>query len=105
VLDLLRASSVVVGTAGSNIVAEVAAARRPFVCLPQARPFREQARQAEALRRLGVATVRTRRPHPSEWPGLLSESEARPTELWETLHDGRGASRLADVVRHVARSG
>jgi len=105
VLDLLRASSVVVGTAGSNIVAEVAAARRPFVCLPQARPFREQARQAEALRRLGVATVRTRRPHPSEWPGLLSESEARPTQLWETLHDGRGASRLADVVRDVARSG
>ena len=36
VLPLLRACSVVVGTAGSNIVAEVAAARRPFVCLPQA---------------------------------------------------------------------
>jgi len=103
VLPLLRTCSVVVGTAGSNIVAEVAAARRPFVCLPQPRPFREQARQAEALRRLGVATVCTRPPRASEWPGLLLDAEARPTGLWGALHDGRGASRLAAVVRDVAR--
>lgn len=105
VLDLLRACSVVVGTAGSNIVAEVAATRRPFVCLPQSRPFREQARQAEALRRLGVATVRTRPPSPSDWPALLADAEARPMDLWRALHDGRGAERLAAVVRNVACGG
>jgi UDP:flavonoid glycosyltransferase YjiC (YdhE family) len=100
---LLRTCSVVVGTAGSNIVAEVAGARRPFVCLPQDRPFREQERQAEALRRLGVAVVPPSPPRGPDWPGLLADAEARPVALWGALHDGRGASRMAAVVREVAR--
>jgi UDP-N-acetylglucosamine:LPS N-acetylglucosamine transferase len=99
---LLRTCSVVVGTAGSNIVAEVAAARRPFVCLPQERPFQEQDRQAEALRRLGVAVVPADPPRASDWPALLAEAEARPTGLWGALHDGRGAARMAAVIRRVA---
>jgi hypothetical protein len=100
---LLRACSVVVGTAGTNIVAEVAGARRPFVCLPQERPFQEQERQAEALRRLGVAVVPADAPRAADWPALLAEAEARPTELWGALHDGRGAARMATAIRRVAR--
>jgi hypothetical protein len=100
--ELLRTCSVVVGTAGGNVVAEVAAARRHLVCLPQARPFREQARGAEALRRLGVAEVRTRTPSPADWPAVLAAAEARPTQRWDALHDGRGAARLAGIVREVA---
>lgn len=99
---LLRSCSVVVGSAGGNVVAEVAAARRPYVCLPQERPFGEQHGQADALRRLGTAEVRDRWPAVAEWPALLAAAEARPVERWALLHDGGGAGRLAAVVREVA---
>jgi UDP-N-acetylglucosamine:LPS N-acetylglucosamine transferase len=82
-------------------VAEVAAARRPFVCLPQPRPFDEQHHQATALRRAGLAEVRERWPAPGEWPPLLAAAEAAPPERWDALHDGDGARRLAALVREV----
>lgn len=101
---LLGEASVVVGTAGGNVVGEVAAARRAFVCLPQERPFAEQDRQAEALRRLGVAEVVPRDAGFAglDWPAVLAAAGARDLALWDALHDGRGAQRLAAVVREVA---
>ena len=99
---LLARCSVVVGSAGGNVVAEVAAARRPYVCLPQERPFDEQLRQAEALRRLGVAEVRDSWPPAEEWPATLAAAEARDASRWALLHDGEGAQRLAAVVREAA---
>ena len=102
VWGLLGRCSVVVGTAGGNVVAEVAAARRPFVCLPQPRPFAEQARQGEALRRLGAAEVLDTLPAAAGWRRGLEAAEARPTEAWSRLHDGAGARRLAAVVAAVA---
>lgn len=103
VARLLDACSVVVGTAGGNVVAEVAAARRPFVCLPQPRPFDEQARQAQALSSLGVAVACER--WPSDWPAVLARAEALDTGRWARLHDGGGAARLAAIVREVAGCG
>jgi UDP-N-acetylglucosamine:LPS N-acetylglucosamine transferase len=103
VWGLLGRCSVVVGTAGGNVVAEVAAARRPFVCLPQPRPFAEQQRQGEALRRLGAAEVLDVLPATAAaWAGVLTAAEARPTAAWARLHDGAGARRLADAVAAVA---
>lgn len=101
VARLLAQSSVVVGSAGANVVAEIATSRRPYVCLPQARPFDEQLHQAEALRRLGVAEVRHAWPAAHEWPALLAAAEARDTGRWALLHDGGGARRLAATVREV----
>ncbi len=99
---LLRRCSVVVGSAGGNVVAEVAAARRPFVCLPQPRPFDEQADAGRALERLGVAEVRPAFPPAAEWPTLLAAAEARDTAGWSALHDGKGARRLAALVQAAA---
>ncbi len=99
---LLEGCGVVVGSAGGNVVAEVAAARRPYVCLPQERPFGEQHRQAAALRELGVAEVHETWPDAAAWPGVLAAAEARDTRRWGALHDGEGAARLARVVREVA---
>jgi hypothetical protein len=102
VADLLRRCSVVVGCAGGNVVAEVAAARRPFVCVPQPRPFDEQHHQADALRRAGIAEVCETWPRPEEWPGLLARAEAADPGRWSLLHDGRAAGRLAALVHEVA---
>lgn len=97
---LLRRCSVVVGSAGGNVVAEVAAARRPYVCLPQERPFAEQRRQADALRALGVAEVCEA--WPTDWSAVLAAAEARDVTRWAELHDGHGAERLAATIAAVA---
>lgn len=102
VWDLLQRATVVVGTAGGNVVAEVAAARRPFVCLPQDRPFAEQHRQGEALRRAGLADVHARWPAAEAWPAVLAAARTRDPQRWAALHDGHGAQRLAALVDAVA---
>lgn len=101
---LLERCGVVVGTAGGNVVAEVAAARRAFVCLPQPRPFAEQQRQGDALRRLGVAEVLPEPPPAGAWPHVLARAERRDLTRWAQLHDGRGAERFADAVARVAET-
>jgi len=98
----LEAADVVVGTAGGNVVAEVAAARRPLVLVPQARPFLEQHRQAELLAAAGLATCALAWPAPPAWPGILRDAADRPVERWAAHHDGRGAGRMAAAVRAVA---
>ncbi len=99
---LLRDCAVVVGSAGGNVVGEIAAARRPFVCLPQARPFDEQRRRADALDALGVAVVAERWPAPDRWPAILDAAAGLDPGRWAALHDGHGARRLARVVHEVA---
>ena len=54
---LLCAADVVVTHAGQNAIADVAAARRPAVIVPQPRPFDEQATTARALDAAGLAVV------------------------------------------------
>jgi hypothetical protein len=99
---LLHDADVVVGTAGGNVVAEVAAARRPLVLLPQARPFGEQRRQAALLQTAGLAESLSSWPAPSAWPALLRTAAARPPERWDAHDDGRGAERMAAAIRAVA---
>jgi UDP:flavonoid glycosyltransferase YjiC (YdhE family) len=53
--DHLIAADVVLASAGASVVAEVAAAGRPLVCVPEARPFGEQHERARRLARSGVA--------------------------------------------------
>jgi hypothetical protein len=100
---LLGEAAVVAGTAGANTVAEIAAARRPYVCLPQARPFDEQERQAEALATLAPVVVRRDWPAPSSWPRLLEDAALRDVRGWSALHDGGSADRLTAVVKELAR--
>ena len=71
---LICAADVVVTHAGQNAIADVAAARRPAVVVPQPRPFDEQATTAGALAAAGLAVVCAR------WPAgpWLKRSNERP---------------------------
>lgn len=102
VAGLLASCGVVVATAGGNAVAEVAAARRPLVLLPQERPFDEQRRQAALLAAAGLADAHGAWPAPDAWPAILDAAARRDPARWDALHDGRGAERFAAAVRAVA---
>jgi hypothetical protein len=99
---LLNRAAVVVSSASGNAVAEVAAARRPLICLPQDRPFAEQHRQAAALSDAGLALVSQAWPPADRWPGLLERARAHGGSGWAALHDGAGARRFAAAVDSVS---
>ncbi|WP_424186357.1 glycosyltransferase [Actinokineospora sp. G85] len=99
----LRSAGVVVTHAGQNAVAEVAAARRPAVVVPQERPFGEQHATAGALDRAGLAVVSPTWPDPAAWPAALDRAARLGGEAWSSWSDGRGADRAAAELEALAR--
>ncbi len=100
----LAAADVVLLHAGQNALAEVAAARRPAVVVPDARPHGEQHALAEAVGRLGLAEVvdDPRRPGPGGWAERLDRAARRGGAGWAAWSDGHGTDRYAAVVDAVA---
>jgi hypothetical protein len=99
---VLRESDVVITHAGQNAIAEVAAARRPAIVIPQRRPHAEQEATAHALTSdRWPATVLW------SWPGegwdlLLDEASTRDGGAWEAWCDGDAACRFADILERMA---
>lgn len=102
VAGLLRGSCVVVTHAGQNALAEVAAARRPAVVVPQMRPHREQYTTAAALADgCWPVTVLPSLPD-TGWPDLLERTARRDGSTWARWCDGRAADRFAELIRDLA---
>ena len=92
-------SDVVVTHAGQNAVAEVAAARRPAVLLPQQRPHGEQGATTAALCHDGRLTVVVLDSFPSSgWSDWLDAAARLDGEKWRAWNDGMGAARAAAVI-------
>jgi hypothetical protein len=94
----LCAADVVVTHAGQNALAEVAAARRPAVVVPQDRPHGEQHATADALARAGIAVPVGRWPAAANWPAVLDTAARRGGTAWERWSGGDGAARVAAVL-------
>jgi hypothetical protein len=97
----LREADVVVTHAGQNAIAEVAAARRPAIVVPEKRPHAEQEATAQAL-----ATDRWPATVLSTWPDrgwgrLLRETSMRDATAWEDWCDGHAARRFAEIIEHA----
>jgi hypothetical protein len=88
-------ADVVIGGAGDGVVSAVLAARRPFICLPEPRPFAEQLSKARRLEATGGAVVRYDWPATKDWPGLIIMA-IQKAERWPACLTGReGAERVA----------
>jgi predicted glycosyltransferase len=99
--DIARAG-VIVGAAGDGLVSAVIAAGKPFVAIPEPRPFGEQASKAAQLERLGAAITLASWPAPSAWPDILAKARAlRPQDI-NRLHDGHGAKTAARLILAAA---
>lgn len=98
---LLCAADVVVTHAGQNAIADVAAAGRPTVVVPQARPHGEQEATAGALGRAGLASVQARWPAPPRWDDVLAAAAETGGTAWGRWSSGTGARRAAAVVQRV----
>ncbi|AMJ60268.1 glycosyltransferase [Bosea sp. PAMC 26642] len=98
-------AGVVIGGAGDGLVNAVIAAGRPFICLPQSRPFDEQGSKAGRLEALGAAIVLARWPQATAWPGLIAAAEALRPEALSRLHDPDGPRKAAQFLIATAKGG
>lgn len=98
----IRSADVVITHAGQNAVAEVAAARRPAIIVPQQRPFDEQVTTAGVLAE-GPWPVIVHETLPRDgWPELLETAAAQDGTGWASWNDGLGAQRAAAIIDAVA---
>jgi Glycosyltransferase family 28 C-terminal domain len=100
--DLCQAD-VVVTHAGLNAVAEIAAARKPAVVIPQARPHGEQTATARALASAGLAVTTQAWPEAARWPALLHAALRADDSRWQSWSPGTAAAlaaRLIESARH-----
>lgn len=100
--DWLCAADVLVTHGGHNAVMECAAAGRPTIVVPVDRPFDEQGEKARRLEAAGLGQVHLRWPEATRWPSLLEDATTADRTL-APLVDGRGATRAADALHHLAR--
>jgi hypothetical protein len=92
-------ADVVVTHAGQNALADVAAARRPAIVIPEMRPHEEQVTTASVLHGSSrwPALVRWRFPE-TGWPALLDEAASLDGASWVNWYDGLGARTAAAVI-------
>ncbi|SEJ97533.1 Predicted glycosyl transferase [Sphingobium sp. AP50] len=88
-------ADVVIGGAGDGVVSAVLTARRPFICLPEDRPFSEQLSKARRLTATGGAIVRYDWPEQEEWPVLILQAIEQADHWPACLADEGGAERAA----------
>ncbi len=96
-------ANVIVTHAGQGAVADVAAAQRPAVIIPQPRPFDEQQATARVLRQYRLAVVTRRWPDPRAWPALLAQARAGDPQKWRRWNVRGAAARAADAIESTAR--
>ena len=99
--EIARAE-IVVGEAGDGLVGAVLAARRPFVCIPEPRPFDEQRSKATALQRAGAAITVERWPDADDWSDILESARGIDPHAQAALDDHDGPARLARVLIDLA---
>lgn len=95
-------ADVVVTHAGQSAVAEVAAARRAAVIIPQDRPHGEQRATASVLERDPWPAVVVPEMPAKGWPTLLDRARGLDTDAWRTWNDGEGAARAAWHITRTA---
>lgn len=99
--EIARAE-VVIGAAGDGLVGHVIAAPRPFVCIPEDRPYDEQRQKAAALQRNHAAVVLDRWPAAEEWFGILESAKEIDLDRLKDLGDPHGAEKAYRRIVSIA---
>jgi UDP-N-acetylglucosamine:LPS N-acetylglucosamine transferase len=99
----IAASEIVVGAAGDGLVNAVIAIGRPFICIPEPRPFGEQVQKARSLGEARAAVVVEAWPQVWEWARLLEQVQNIDLTRVVALGDPNGAvNMLAALNRNLS---
>jgi hypothetical protein len=98
----LCSADVVVTHAGLGALADVAAAARPAIVIPQDRPHDEQRATTRALADAGLAVTSAHWPDDHRWPELLASALGVGGSGWQRWRTDGAARRAARIVDAVA---
>lgn len=98
---VLLSADVVLTHGGQNAVAETAAARRPAIVLPQARPFDEQLAMGRALDDDRWPVIVCRALPEDGWSTLLERARRLDGHRWQGWCDGHAADRFVAVLQEA----
>lgn len=98
----LDRAALVVGAGGEGVVSAVAARGKRFVCIPEARPFDEQAANAAALHALGAAVHCPGWPPAAAWPEIVRAGLALDPAVIAGLARPGALARTADLIESIA---
>jgi UDP:flavonoid glycosyltransferase YjiC (YdhE family) len=94
----LQHADVVLGSTGHNTLTEVAQANKPFITIPEDRPFDEQKAKANALKENNLAVVLTHFPDRREFEKALIDLRTVDMVSWGMVYDPHAALRFARVL-------
>lgn len=100
---LIARAGVVVGGAGDGVVSAVLASGRPFLCLPEPRPFDEQISKARRLGALGAATISLDWPSLCDWPHLLKDAANITSACTGLSTQSDGSARVAQWLESLVQ--
>ncbi|RUQ98272.1 glycosyltransferase [Labedella endophytica] len=100
--DAICRAEVVISAAGQNSVADIAAAGRPAIVVPQERPFEEQVTTARALEGDGLAVSLGSWPDPDAIGEALDRARSTAPR-WESWRVDSAAVSAAELIRGLAR--
>jgi UDP-N-acetylglucosamine--N-acetylmuramyl-(pentapeptide) pyrophosphoryl-undecaprenol N-acetylglucosamine transferase len=95
---------VVVTHAGQGALADVAAARKPAVVVPEPRPYDEQLATAKVLADNDIAETSRRWPSMEQWPALLERALTLGGDRWEAWCTDGAAHRAAAAISRIGAS-
>lgn len=95
-------ADVVVAAPGDAAIADVAAAGRPLIAVPQDRPYDEQHDHAAVLARHRLCITEPNWPDRCRWPALLDRAVALGGAGWSEYYDGHGSARMAAALLEIA---
>ena len=99
------AADVVAGHGGANLVADVAAADRPFICVPEDRPHDEQRRRAALLGASAAAVVQPSWRPAERWPDLVNAATRCGSQRLHAWSCQASPARVASFLEETAHRG
>lgn len=98
---LADSTDVIIGSGGNNTIMEAASLAKPFICIPEDRPYDEQRTAAQTLERLNAAIHLSQFPTPEEWGELVERLGQVDLTTFSALVDDSASEKAATIIeRH-----
>lgn len=102
-LPLLQTADVIIGAGGNNTIMELASLGKPFICIPESRPYDEQLTAAKQLDSLQAAIHLDHFPTPSNWHSTLEAVHQLDLKAFNALVSDNAAQVAASVIESAGK--
>jgi hypothetical protein len=96
--DIIRDADIVIGSSGNNTIMELSSLAKPFICIPEPRPYDEQISAARKLLELNAAIVLESFPKPNEWKDLVQNIKNLDLIAFAKLTNNDSSDRAAKIL-------